>query len=83
MLEHIRRNEMIEEVTVGSIWTHRNGNVYSVLMFTNTQDGSYYKYPPTVVYRNVHNGNNYSRKLSDWHGSMSLVHHSAVEGEPK
>lgn len=56
----------------GSAWRHRNGAVYEVLMITNcesTRD----EYPPTVVYRGIGNGKLWSRRLDDWHRSMTLV----------
>lgn len=63
---------MEAEPRIGSVWKHRNGNVYSVVLYTNVETGREDKYPHTIVYRNVHNGKHYSRKLSGWHRSMSL-----------
>ena len=63
--------------TPGSVWMHRNGNRYAVVMITNAESERQEKYPTTVVYRNVSNGNVYSRKLSDWHRSMTEVGASA------
>ncbi len=59
-------------VTVGSRWTHTNGNVYSVYDLTNTQSDRPDKYPVLVSYCGS-NGNTWSRKLSDWHRSMTPV----------
>lgn len=53
-------------------WTHRNGNVYVVLMLANEASENTEKYPVTVVYRNVKNKTVWSRKLSDWHRSFTL-----------
>ena len=62
---------MLHDPEAGELWTHRNGNVYKVLMLTNIQLDRQDKYPTTVVYQNISNDAKYSRKLSDWHRSMS------------
>lgn len=54
-----------------SEWQHRNGQHYVVLMVTNESDRQD-EYPATVVYMGVHNGARWSRKLCDWHRSMTL-----------
>lgn len=63
--------------TPGSVWNHRNGNRYAVVMITNAESERQEKYPTSVVYRNIRNGNVYSRKLSDWHRSMTEIGASA------
>lgn len=55
-----------------SLWRHRNGNEYVVLMLTNLGSTRTDKYPPTVVYRGVTNGGLWSRRLDDWHRSMTF-----------
>jgi len=55
-------------------WRHRNGNVYKVLFYTNIEPGRQTEYPTTVVYENVANGNRYSRRLVDWHRSMTPLY---------
>ena len=53
-------------------WIHRNGNVYMVLHIANI--GYRNKiYPVTVVYKGL-NGWVWTRPLSDWHRSMTLIH---------
>jgi hypothetical protein len=59
-----------EKPAIGSIWRHRNGCEYRVIMFTN-EPGDRLKYPINIVYENTENGNKYSRLLSDWHRSMT------------
>ncbi|WP_316194406.1 hypothetical protein [Bradyrhizobium sp. SZCCHNRI3052] len=59
---------------IGSIWSHYNGNVYEVVMFTNIDSTRQDQYPTTIVHRNVVNGKNYSRKLADWKRSMTQLH---------
>jgi len=54
------------------IWMHSNGILYRVIMLTNMQSKKE-KYPPTVVYETISNGNVWSRPLSDWHRSMTFV----------
>lgn len=57
----------------GSRWMHKNGNIYTVLMLTNTESDDHFRYPPMVVYRGA-NGNTWTRKASDWDRSMHRLH---------
>lgn len=55
----------------GSIYRHTNGGLYRVIMLTNlsvARDG----HPPDVVYVGQ-NGSIWSRRLSDWGRSMTLI----------
>lgn len=56
-----------------SVWQHNNGNHYIVEEISNRETVRQDKYPTTVIYRNVKNGNLYSRRLVDWHRSMMLT----------
>jgi hypothetical protein len=58
---------------IGSAWEHRNGNIYRVVMFTNRANERQDKYPTTIVYRNISNQEDYSRRLDDWERSMTWV----------
>jgi hypothetical protein len=51
---------------------HRNGIMYRVITLTNTNSKNP-KYPLTVVYQTVSNGNLWSRPLSDWQRSMTFI----------
>ena len=53
-----------------SLWEHKKGNVYRVLMLTNmtATDG---RYPKTISYENIDTGERYSRPLKQWHSSMT------------
>jgi hypothetical protein len=62
----------MREPTEGSLWKHRNGNLYRVECITNLPDEE--RYPKTVVYRNENNGTLWSRRFDDWHRSFTLVH---------
>ena len=62
-----------KHISAGSRWVHKNGNVYTVLMLTNTESDDHFRYPPMVVYRGE-NGNVWSRKASDWDRSMRRQH---------
>lgn len=55
-----------------SLWQHRNGQIYSVFAIAN-KDSTNPKYPVTVVYVNVHTRTIWTRPLSDWHRSMTLL----------
>lgn len=61
------------DVAPKQIWAHHNGNQYEVLMLTNTATLRPWKYPVTVVYRNVIAGTEWSRPLHDWHRSFTYV----------
>lgn len=63
----------LKPVLPSTLWQHYNGNKYEVLLLSNTESERQEKYPTTVVYRNISNRNIYSRKLSDWHRSMTHV----------
>ena len=52
-------------------WLHNNGNEYKVLLIAN-YNSTNSKYPKTVVYRGP-NGRIWSRLLSDWHRSFTLI----------
>lgn len=54
---------------LNTIWRHRNGNTYVVLLLANEHST---KYPVTVVYQGT-NGNVLSRPLDTWHDSMTEV----------
>lgn len=58
---------------IGSLWGHRNGNLYRVIMYTNRQPDRQDDYPTTIVYVNLNNQEPYSRKLTDWHRSMTWI----------
>jgi 2-succinyl-5-enolpyruvyl-6-hydroxy-3-cyclohexene-1-carboxylate synthase len=65
-----------------SLWTHRNGNLYQVVIFTNVPTAGVPNkagYEETVVYRNMANGTHYSRPVSDWHRSMTPATFSAKQ----
>ena len=60
-----------EELTPGSCWRHRNGNMYTIVTVAN-MNSKRLSYPPTVVYMGV-NGNIWSRPVKDWFSSMEKV----------
>ena len=57
---------------IGRKYRHTNGGEYRVIMFTNTQSNTD-KYPPTVVYKTIVGDNVWSRPLSDWDRSFTLI----------
>jgi hypothetical protein len=54
----------------GSIWKHKNGGVYQVVMIANATTEKPDEYPITVVYKRISDRTIWSRPLSRWHGSM-------------
>lgn len=77
-VEDITRNTNTEQgimVEKGQVWQHYNGVMYLVLILANTEGDNLMKrekYPETVVYRGV-NGKVWSRRLDDWHRSMTFM----------
>lgn len=62
----------IEVPPDGTRWKHYNGNIYAVTFMTNITPEPDERYPATVVYQNVANLTRWSRRLDDWHRSMTL-----------
>jgi hypothetical protein len=56
---------------IGTIWQHKNGNVYTVIAVANVAFLTM-NYPPTIVYIGE-NGNTWARTLDSWHESMKPV----------
>lgn len=56
---------------IGTIWRHKNGNQYEVTGYSN-KEGTKIDYPKTVHYRNISNGEDYSRRLDRWMASMTF-----------
>lgn len=54
----------------GKQYKHRNGNIYTVLFLTNS--GGREKHPVDVVYIGQ-NGKIWSRRLTDWDRSFTLL----------
>jgi hypothetical protein len=67
----------MDDVKPGTVWRHRNGNLYCVMCLANSASTSE-RYPVTVVYMGT-NGLIWSRQLSDWHRSMTL---ETADGTP-
>ena len=59
---------------IGTVWRHRNGNQYEVTGYSN-KEGTKIDYPKTVHYRNISNGEDYSRRLDRWMASMTFKHY--------
>lgn len=54
----------------GTLWKHRNGNLYCIVAVANLPDEE--RYPKTVVYKNVKNGTVWARRYDDWHRSFTF-----------
>ena len=61
-----------------SLWRHKNGNYYEVLLIANLYSERLEEYPITVVYIGVINGKIWSRPLDRWHGSMTEVEETST-----
>jgi len=62
-----------DELMSGSMWRHKNGNHYQIILLTNMKSERPDEYPPTVVYRRMTDGAIWSRPISRWHGSFTRV----------
>lgn len=51
---------------LGSLWQHKNGNIYHVYDLTNINLDRMDEYPPRVSYNNVDTGIHYSRDWDKW-----------------
>ena len=58
--------------SVDTTWRHHKGEIYKVLLITNL-DSTSVDYVPTVVYVHIITGKIWSRPLSDWERSFTLV----------
>ena len=56
-----------------SLWKHKNGNKYLVLLVTNKKSTRQEEYPTTIVYMNIKNFTIWSRRYIDWHRSMTQI----------
>ena len=66
---------MTEEIQLNKAYKHKNGNIYTPILFTNTKgddEAKRKKYPPTVVYTGK-NGFMWSRRIDDWDRSFTLI----------
>lgn len=64
---------LITELTPGSLWIHRNGGEYEIIVLANLAFTE--RYPLTVIYRNHTAGDvrprTWARRADDWHRSMT------------
>ena len=73
---------------IGSVWRHKNGTLYRVILITNELSQRFDEYPITVSYENLHplpNGvhGKWSRFLHRWHESMTLVEEPKITKQPR
>ena len=55
-----------------SLWEHTVGTTYRVVSLTN-MTATDERYPKTIVQENTETGELWSRPLSKWHASMTLI----------
>ncbi len=77
MQAHLDNINMSTILSPQSRWRHTNGNLYTVLCVANEFTERPEQYPPTVVYQGD-NGRIWSRPVSDWSRSMTLVNEVAA-----
>lgn len=61
-----------EPPPLNSTWLHKGGNIYQVLLITNTDSTRQDEYPTTICYKRLIDGTIWSRPLMKWHGSFKL-----------
>lgn len=62
----------LEFPPVDTVWRHKNGNKYVVIMHSNVEC-TRPDYPPTVIYKNKQTGVVYNKPLSEWYRSRVLM----------
>ena len=67
---------MNEAPVLNSRWIHKNGTQYTVICVTNLKATRQDEYPVTVVYYDD-DDNLWSRPLSRWHGSMTIMYNDS------
>jgi hypothetical protein len=60
------------QVKPNTLWKHKNGNKYKVLLLANQKSERLDEYPVMVIYQNVDTHSVWARRLDDWHRSMSF-----------
>jgi hypothetical protein len=60
----------MEVPALDSLWEHKSGRVYQVILLANMSSDEEVRYPKTVVYKDL-NSKIWSRPLSRWHESMT------------
>ena len=56
-----------------TIWEHKNGDQYQVIMFSNLDSERHDEYPPTITYQRLKDDTIWSRPLSKWYQSFKIV----------
>ena len=67
------RENPVKNPAPNSIWQHKNGDQYQVILIANEHTERPNEYPITVVYRRLKDDKVWSRTLSRWHGSFTLI----------
>jgi len=62
----------------GTRWSHKNGNVYEVVMLSNLGSSDVQRYPVYITYKGA-NGLVWTRALHDWHRSMTALPSHGVQ----
>jgi hypothetical protein len=61
-----------EKPEPGSVWKHKRGEPYRVLMLANEHGGDDpEKWPVSVVYQSLRMNQVWVRRLDQWHGSFT------------
>jgi hypothetical protein len=70
------KNSELLQRFIGKQFKHKNGNIYTVLFLTNIDSTP--EHPIDVVYMGQ-NGKIWSRRLSDWDRSFTLLNENKIE----
>ena len=63
-------NDGLQTPRVNSMWTHKNGQRYRVILIANDNPDRQAEYPTNVVYTNTSNFTTWCRPLSKWYSSF-------------
>lgn len=66
------------DIERGSVWKHHANGYYEILTITNLLGDMAGKFRPEIVYRNIDNGNEFSRTTDQWFSKFTFV---AARGE--
>lgn len=67
------KEETNRKPKIGSVWKHKNGNEYIVILYANEESLNETDYPVTIIYENTKVHSVWCRRLSDWYRSMTEI----------
>lgn len=73
-IEHgLKIDDLIEIPEENSLWRHKSGLSYRVIVVSNLKADRQDEYPITITYRRCMDNTVWSRPLSKWYGSFTQI----------